>query len=118
MTVGEAVTILSILTSVKGGVLGLAGRELSFFMLTLLVLCFGFVAKTVLIYTEVLATVEQRLHSTKAFSLCYSASPLLSTSLQDGHCSETDWASICLWKLVSGCLCITYTYFFSLSFSY
>lgn len=49
-------------------VLVLAGRELIFLFASHMVLCFGFVTKTVLITHNVLATAEQCLHRVKAFS--------------------------------------------------
>ena len=56
-------------------VLSLAGMELIFLLADCMVLWFGFVTKTVLKHTSVLAIAEQCLNSIKAFSVSHSAAP-------------------------------------------
>ena len=54
----------------------LAGRELIFFIVAGIRLCFGVVMKTVLVHTNVLVIAEQSLHTLKACSVSHTALPV------------------------------------------
>jgi len=60
----------------------LTGAELIFFIVAGIVMCFGYVMKTVLITHQCLAIAEQCLHSIKAFLVSHTAPPVSRLGVQ------------------------------------